>query len=268
MNKYLEKIATTRLVKNLAKGLVTTPVKDLVSGGYIRSAARYAKGMRAGVKSLANEAGADITRITKVKSIQAEGVQSGSGYVTTPSRNGKIHIYHDGGKSAGLPSSMNGPEKQVEHQAGLMHEVFEAQSLRKDLSKGIPDTNLADVSVWKTQRDMTRPGADLKILKDRLRFYSQMASPRIRAVTVKNGMPTGYHQSLEVLGKESNMIRKNPHLHHGIHMSSRKTDGEADYLKKLTGKLYGVDKFTKKDLKKLDTASPTRNDAYQDFHDM
>lgn len=56
----------------------------------------------------------------------------------------------------------------------------------------------------------------------------------------------GLHLSPRVLSRESEMVRKNPHLARRFH-SIRGSSGESAIMKRITGKRYGMDKMTARD---------------------
>jgi hypothetical protein len=268
MNKYLEKIASTRLVRELVKGSVPMSVNSLFRRGALRSPARYAKGMREGVGAIAKKVGADFTAVKRLDTVQGDGIVRSGGYTTVASRDGGIHIYHDKGISSDIHIGESKARKDIAHQSGLMHESFEAEQIRRDLSRGVIDTGAAQLTLKKYKEYALRKGIPEKSLKDTERFLNQAASPASRAVLVKDGKEVARHQSLVVLGKESNMIRTNPYLRvHGL-SKNRMESGEANFISKITGKKYGVDRFTGKDLKKLDKKSPTIVINGSHIHDL
>lgn len=74
--------------------------------------------------------------------------------------------------------------------------------------------------------------------------------------------------SLDVLGRESNLVRANPYMSNSNLKDIRSYTGENRLLKRITGKSYGADKFTGKDLRRLDRAKPSSVEADFDVHQI
>lgn len=90
------------------------------------------------------------------------------------------------------------------------------------------------------------------------------------APITQGGLLMGMHNNLAVLGRESNFLRTNPYSHvtpmkhpqvpkdFGLTLPKlRGMTGEDRLVGRVTGKRFGVDKMTNKDLRKLRKANPT-----------
>lgn len=123
-------------------------------------------------------------------------------------------------KSPGYPIFANPDDIKTVHRLGIKHELHERRYAQR-------------------------------ILKDSgdIEAYGSVA----RGLTETE---TGRHFSLGVLGHESNDLLniKNKKIK-DMHQKSRYLTGETEILKNITGKRYGIDKFTEQDLEKLHKAS-------------
>jgi hypothetical protein len=102
MNKYLEKIALTRLVKRIATVTVMEPLESLVSKGVLRSESRYAEGLAKGNDLINKRTGSEIHRVHPDSFPGKATIHSG-GYSTSATKDGKIQIYHTKGTGTSLP---------------------------------------------------------------------------------------------------------------------------------------------------------------------
>lgn len=265
MNVYLEKVALTRLVKELAKKPASrSTLSSLFDKGVIRSPGQYAEGMRKGNNSLAQKVNATIST-SKPETLFSEVTASSGGYATVANSKGTSNIYHDREQSAF--STGEGPFKNREshqkqfdelmHQAGIRHEVFEARAVKDSLAKG-EGLNLHQrgprKEALKEYSDMSNTPEKTKSQWDR--SMNHLAFPKIQAQLHNNssGQLVGSHMNLSVLGRESELIRKNPYLHRSPLATVRSFTGENKYIQHLTGKKYGADKITGKDISKLTKA--------------
>jgi hypothetical protein len=219
-NKYLEKIASTRLIREIGKGAVnlTKDLKNkLVRTGAMRSGATYIKGMDEGADLLAYKHGVPIRHIgddheyaTVVSSMggvatimhhTADGVLKPHVFIHSPSMN-KLSPF----------------EQKILHR----HEIDEARGATKDISQGKP---LKQVLI---QNDAS-----------------------------KSSGKYGIHNNLGILGRESTNLSKTPHLHpnsgnNRFLRKHRSESGEADTLHGITGNSYGKS-FNTKNINKLNS---------------
>jgi hypothetical protein len=225
-NKYLEKIALNRLVSELAKGNVSTGVEKLVSKGFIRPAATYNKGMALGNKNIAKQIGMKVhTPRTALDRISSN---AGGGYASVIRKNGEVHALHV------KPSqSMFG---QDSHHGLIRHELFEGHDIKRVLN------NPKRVSEIKPEHY-----AEVKAFMGDDYNHKHVTNRRIIKpdVFTNNGQITGMHVTPRVLTRESEMVRKNPHL--GEFKDLRNMTGEDRIVHKITGKRYGMDKMTTRD---------------------
>jgi hypothetical protein len=216
-NKYLEKIASTRLIRELGKGIIplTKDLKNsLVRSGAMRSGQTYIKGMDTGTENIAKKHGIPLHRIDD--SHPMAGAVINMGGAATKAVGGKhptVFIHEKG-----LNKAFNPFEQKVIHR----HELNEAIGMKHDL---------------------VRHGTAEKLV---------MVQPSLH----NNGAPYGQHNNLGVLARESNDIRKLPHLHplsnnNKLLRQVRKDSGEQDTLAGIVGKRYGEQGFTHKDIEKL-----------------
>lgn len=222
-NKYLEKIALTRLVKEIAKGAVKAPVESLVQKGALRSMETYTSGINKGTEALAKRFNATIREPANGAEL-GQVIQFGNA-ATYAHPNGKIDIVHSKPNSfirkfVSPIHSVKGGERinEFNHAIALRHEVYEAQAAREAQKAGEP----LEVN----------------------RFVDS------------SGVLRGAHLSPTVLAREGNLLRATPHAGAGKMKGNRVDSGEAAILNRITGKVSGRDKFMGKDMKKLRKASP------------
>ena len=272
MNKYIEKIATTRLVKELAKGLISKPLHELIHAGSLRSPGIYAKGMKKGNIALAKAHDLTFQKV-KPDTVHNFLASSGGGYATLATKEGKSHIMHvdrkasDIARNANLWSGLqegivgavtkkNKPikgfsrqESELAHQAFIRHEIYEGMAINKMHPKGVGMDEQKRLDMIHAVRSETPH--KLTPALTRLSEYAGVPKSTGKLDHSKWG-PVGNHASLSVLARESNMIRENPYLHKSIMKDHRDASGEAGFISKMTGKKYGADKITAKGFKKLD----------------
>lgn len=225
-NKYLEKIALNRLVSELAKGKVSTEVHELVNKGFIRPAETYSKGMALGNKNIAKQIGMKVhtprTALDKITAI------SGGGYATTVRKNGSMHALHVK------------PEQSMfsrdNHHGMIRHELFEGHDVKRVINDAKRITSIKPEHHAEIKAFM---GDDfnLKHINNR-----KIVKPD---VFTNKGNIIGMHVTPRVLTRESEMVRKNPHL--GDFKDLRGMTGEDSLVHRITGKRYGMDKMTSKD---------------------
>ncbi len=256
MNKYLDKIASSRLIREISKG----SIKDLrdklpifANRGFLRRPSVYSEGMIKGTDE-----------INALNNTVISKSSTGSSYRTSVLKDGKHIIEHPGlgrgteqARKLGLiPKENTYLSDQISklvHQQGLRHEAYESTALRKlhDRYPGYSDQSLGNmISQYKTLIELDPAN---KVLKRDLRYLTnKKVVPLHGEVRTHSGKIIGNHADLSVLGKESNDVLKNPYLQAYGLQKVRRVLGEAKLLEKITGKRYGTDKFTNKDLLKLE----------------
>lgn len=275
MNKYLEKVALNRLVKEIAKGSVSEAPYSLFQKGVLRSPTTYAKGARAANDKLQATLGVNVNR-TREGSLNHLITGQAGGYATVPRRGAGPSVIFSGSSpmigdlNIGAPGVAHAKALHgMQHQAGISHELFEADAVRRRLPK---EPVKARAQRAKTM-EQTTPGIlashgfNQKQVHHISRGLRDMDTPRMGAnIRRSSGEQVGGHMSLDVLGRESNLVRANPYLSKSTLKDIRSYTGEDRLLKNLTGKTYGADKFSGKDLRRLDRAKPSVVEQDFDVH--
>lgn len=285
-NKYLEKIAgfekqaLTRLIKEMIKrkaaGLPVSEAvfHELARRGASRSMLQYARGVKArdnkfmghlgltnkpsgpssttlnSIMDAAHKAGA-IPKDLLPKGMSGNHLHRASGSYDAINRN--IDFYRVPGK-------------------GLMrsHEVHEAEEVNRiGLQKAFDHTR--NITSNEDLRDISKPRIFKKV-EDLMNVKESPSEKRVKKnlsrsidTHVKYPTPIGkgkgaigntggnQHASWAVLGRESNDIRTNPFSKtlSGGYEEARIKGHEAKAIEEITGKRYGIDKFTNKNLDKL-----------------
>lgn len=220
-NRYLEKIAVTKLVKEIANGGVTltNSLKDVLVGkGVLRSGSRYLSGLSEGTEALSKKHGVPVTYINDFHEYTAHVKDhGGAAAVLHPDETGKsipqIFIHEES------LAHMSPFEKHVI----VRHEINEARGAQKDLAKGRPLTQV-----------------------------------RIQNDVEGNSGKSGVHNNLAILGRESTDVSNIPYMRLGnINsrdlLTHRTSSGETDTLKGITGKAYGT-RYNGSDLAKLNAS--------------
>ncbi len=263
MNKYLEKIALhekealRRIVSEIAKGTVTTPLKELVGKGFVKSRAAYAKGMNEGNKAILSKmTGVQVYR-PKTPSDKALSAQGG-GFATVNRHSGRIDVMHEGKKSIAHYILGTRNTHDVYTPAMIRHELFEARDMQHLSKEGLrPSGRRSSIlnSVSDAMRGYKVPESAVReqrvALTHALRHVKPVAFGSFRN---QHGAPVGAHATPRVLSQESEMVRKNPYLSHL--RETRESLGEASIVKDITGKRFGIDKMTGKDHRKAFYTKP------------
>ena len=257
MNKYLEKIALRRIVSEIAKGNVTTPLKTLAQQGFIKSKGTYARGMNEGNKSIA--ASIPNLQVSRAKTpADLQRTAQGGGFVTLMKPDGGIQTMHSGRRAEvhEIPGSKG--LRDVSTPALSRHELFEAADARSlEAKHALRTVRRSDItkSYVGSLKSQGVPDADIKDSRSQVLGFMKNLKVTLPA-TFKDsrGNVVGAHLSPRVLSRESEMIRKNPHLSHI--RDYRESTGEASIVNDITGKRFGVDKMTGKDHHKAFTAKP------------
>lgn len=220
MNKYLEKIAVSRLVKEISLGKVTKSLSDLVSSGILRPEKTYVKGMKAGNKILADKINA---KISKPRGLAAEALaKRGGGYTILPNNKTDSLII----QQFGLPFL---GRKSAIHQMGIRHEIYEGRELRKRM--GSTDTyNLRDLI--KAHQAKTADVGNKYHASEILRGMPAKDIPKLP--------PGKTHLHDRVLLSESIDVSKNPYL--GLLRKIREGNLDAKTVSDITGRPYGQHK--------------------------
>ena len=272
MNQYLEKIALTRLVKQMAIGAVKKTPQELHAAGVLRSAAHYAERTAVGTAKINAKSGVNISGVSKKNTNSKIFAGMGGGYATTVSSKGEITIHHNHGKLSPLTQGLTGDLRELAHQSGLRHEAYEGQAIRKSLdSKADLRTHLITPEVKSAFKDTAgiiagSPRAEISMG----RATERLAAPKHSALMVNDWSgptPKSVHHNMSVLARESNMIRANPYLHASPLARIRRVTGENKYVSRITGKEFGKQRMGKKDFRALDRA-PTEDTAGGIIHHM
>lgn len=215
MNKYLEKVAVTRLVKEIAKGsfnITKGKLDGLVSKGALRSENQYVKGMGQGTDLLSWKHGVRVKHI--------DDSHEYSEYVK--SYGGAAAVMHEGKPTAFIHKDFlqGSPlEKQIQHR----HEIDEGRGALSDIRAG---REFKQVIIQKNGgRDNTLSGAHNNL-----------------AILGRESTNISKVPHLHVGSDNNKFLRK-----------FRDDSGEADTLKGITGKSYGST-YTSKDLTRLNIA--------------
>lgn len=264
MNIYLEKIAATRLAKELAEGNVSVDPLVLAKRKFLRNPEAYEKGMKKGTSNILDSVNADVSKPNPSSGVGEHLTPGSGGYFTSTGKDGKIHVLNAREHSSvhGLnPKSGEPYSRQLDglvHQQNIRHESHEAQAIRRALTEGgkvDPQKTIDYLNHVDMYQD--RYNVDPKKLNPIRRFLKAMQIIVPSAIIHKNGEKVGAHQDLVVLARESNSNRLNPYLKHIGLTPIRKATGEAALIEKITGKRFGVDKMTKTDFRKLEKKEPT-----------
>lgn len=265
MNKYLEKVALTRLVKEIARGSVSATPASLLERGMLRSPSTYSRGARVANDKLQAKLGVNVNKASSKGLTSIIAPQAG-GYASLPRKGENPTVIF--GKSSPLVQDMdigaaNGGHSKalrgMQHQAGISHELFEAEAIkRRSRKEPVRDRSSRSAANYAaTSQALPQAGFSAKDTYHVLRGVKDMDAPRLGAELHHSSYgQVGGHMSLDVLGRESNLVRANPYMAKSPLSNIRSQTGEADYLHKITGKRYGSDRFSGKDLKKLDRAKP------------
>lgn len=257
MNKYLEKVALRRIISEIAKGNVTTPIKTLAQQGFIKSKGVYAKGMNEGNKSIASSIpNLQTSRARTTADLQRTA--QGGGFVTLMKPGGGIQTMHSGRRADihNLPGSEN--MRDVGTPAFNRHELFEAADARAlEAKHALPTVRRSNITKAYVGglKSQGLPDADIK--EGRQQVLGFMKNLKVALPSMfkdSGGNVVGAHLSPRVLSRESEMIRKNPYLKHL--RDHRESSGEASIIGGITGKRFGVDKMTGKDHHRAFTAKP------------
>lgn len=241
MNKYLEKIAVTRIIKEFAKGNISAPVSELARKGFVRSESTYAQGMQDGTFQLAKKLGVNISQKSGKDGIPL--LRSG-GAAAHLSPSGKGHIQysdvmtHDPTKLSGI----------------LRHELEETRVMQK--MHGDKEVAPRSTVLRQAMSHLKEQGHSDKVIQKSRKAYLDGMKGRAHVTPASfqglNG--SGSHASPEVLARESNFVRTNPYLS-GV-KADRDRTGESGLVERLTGKRYGVDKMTGRDFNTAHIAAP------------
>ena len=225
MNKYLIKIAGNRLIKEIMKAPGKFDVKGLTEKGFVRGMDQYAEGLGKGNASLAKQHGTSIKIVDhnspmqqKVELLQSGGYRFSSGFFGkgVEARN------HDTFRSRALSPLHRAFEgdahNNLTHQMGVRHEVHEARDAKELMPRGM--------------------------------FGGENPNHKNVGYMARDGKLVGNHMSPGVLMRESNDYRHIPHDPKDIFSKFRRESGEANTLHRLSGKEYGKDVFTNKDIRK------------------
>jgi hypothetical protein len=235
-NKYLEKIALRRIISEIAKGTVKTPLKDLASKGFVKLEKVYSKGMAEGNRNIAKNINAHIGTARSNTPVRKLLSDMGGGYAGFLDKKNKVQVIRKA-----LPRN----KQNNIHQGFTRHELFEGMDMRavsgnnaRVTPKPLKGTDQYNTAV--TLASMEIPGGKRAAVK----LIDDVRTPKPDVFLSGDNM-VGAHMTPRVLTRESEMARKNPYLKKITEI--RNLTGEASYVKKLTGKKFGVDKMNSKD---------------------
>ena len=251
-NKYLEKIALNRTVKNLIEGKLGEASKKLIfNSGVLRSERTYAKGIREGNRYLskihgvvhsAAGGGFDKPHLTAVAAL-------GGGASSIPLKDGRVLSTH----LKTIPHTTPSFKENL-----IRHEIHEGREVRKLKTLGRPEMSEKTVAgPIDAAKEIAYSEESRKKLDSLKKSIGTMPKPTL-IVGPDSGL-RGSHASLAVLGRESNDLRVNPYSHQLKDI--RQSTGEAGLISRITNKRFGVDRLSNKDLHKLRTA-PTNFSQY------
>lgn len=293
-NRYLEKIALTRVVKELAKGTLgeygsakaMKSVHDLMQAGAIRSPKVYTQGMRVGNQEIAKKTGQFIN---KARPGTARGVlaQAGGGAASStqqvrgkntpiaiipqgPQPGQSKHLMYsveDSSLKPGQETNLSGAAGKVHNELSVRHEVIEGKyGAKRPLKQNSPET-MEEIRRG-LEEFSTPPRISSRMLAQNTHIPAELAKMYSPKVMVRGkvypGQVVGSHHSPGVLGQESEVVRKNPYLSAlpSRIVDHRRNQGEGDFLQHITGKTYGREKYTGKDIRKLERAKPDATSAH------
>lgn len=246
MNKYLEKIALRRIVSEIAKGNVTRPLRQLVRDGFVKSEKAYAQGMARGNSNLAKETGAIVRKPKNTNERMLSSV--GGGYVTVADKKAPLVIHNR--KVANTDAN--------HHEGFIRHELFEAKDVKDLPTRGVHKLSREEKQgLVSATSNIIGEGPAKRLLR-----RTGYRRPDVFA-DISHGV-SGSHMSPRVLARESNMVRENPHLQ-GM-KDFRHVSGEAEYVTHVTGKRYGEQKMTGKDLEKAKNATGMTEDQKKAYN--
>lgn len=233
-NKYLEKAALRRAITELAKGTISKPLSTLSRMGVIKPADIYAKGMARGNANIVKSFGAEIRHPRN----SAERILTdlGGGYSTSIGHTGTTAtVFHKHNKYLTMASTPNG------HHGMIRHELFEASDGKRVFNHA--DRQVSSEAAAGAKEALTFAGAKPKHIDN---HFSKHRLLKPDVFTTNNEI-VGSHLSPQVLARESEMVRKNPYL--AKLREHRNTSGEADTIKRITGKEFGREKMTGTDFR-------------------
>ena len=270
----LEKVALRKIVEQIAKGNVKKHLLDLAEQGFIKSPKVYAEGMKRGNAVLSKQFQAPISRSAAGRDNHMTSTLNASGGAALLTHKTGPKIHHAVGKKS--PLSINFlPDTPYSKQlnninasAAIRHELHEANEARHLVGQGKWKRVSKQESIAGLKKRLSSIGVHEVPHLDK-------HVPRIESNSLKLDAPPivdrdlgviGNHLSTRVLGRESEDVRKNPYLRISP-MARLRGYGEADLIHKLTGKRYGQDKMTGKDLKKLHNAPVSVDQAGNKYID-
>lgn len=239
-NKYLEKIALRRIVSEFAKGTISTPLTSLVGKGFIKPEEKYLKGMIQGNSNISKQIG--VKSIPAKTDFAKKMSAMGGGHVTYMDKNRNIRVRHQAYKN-----------DDIGREAFKRHEYFEVM----DMKQAIKNPQRQNIVSKENADHIIKFFGNKHIGKNVANFKTPKPD-----LFLNNGQLVGSHMSPRVLTRESEMVRRNPHLVQGM-SKMRGFTGENKFIEKITGKRYGQDKMTSKDHRKAFAMSETnKGSAY------
>ena len=233
-NKYLVKIASTRLLRELAKTPGKFNVKDLTRNGYIRSVDRYAEGIHKGNTLIAHKNNAVIEKVDPLDKETFSKTWDYGGH-----RFSSL-LKRDAAGNISATSKIDHVKPSIFSKMFLpFHSIFSRKST----------TNLRHAFGNRHEAHEIREVTKDWVPKSTLAYNSGNAIPTFTGTTSTKGVITGKHANLSVLMRESTDLNKIPHKDLlGKMVKLRGKTGESAILERITGKPYGS-VFNQRDIK-------------------
>jgi hypothetical protein len=250
MNKYLEKIASTRLIREIAKNPGKFNVSKLTRQGYIRTPETYIQRIHEGTEAIASKHHATLHEPVNQEEFVRTLFAGGHRFDSV--------AHHHPTEVASITSKITHLEPNIVARLfSPLQRVFSSKN-RSKLVHAVGNRHEAH-----EVKEMSRQWLDR--VKNSVQTGGPM--PQNMGNVSRKGRPTGEHANLSVLMRESNDIRKIPHqnLLSSLHKARSKT-GESELLKRITGKGYG-EHFTPADIRKGVSARPTLRIGDKWYHE-
>lgn len=251
----LLKTASARWVKELG-GLSDEAVELLKRRGVPRSLEQIVDGMNEGTENILARSNASFA-----PSGPTAKALSGGGYATET----ELPLPSSYGNEPRSVIRTMDPDNPVQRFKSPLHTTFsgkDTRSLRDALGKRHEAYEAAAANngqvmqglVVRRPSEKTRAGADFIAGKLHSRKAKTLAN-----ILHEAKRPVGTHNSLNVLGREANDVQRLDRVYPGTSrfVKTRKSTGESGLLERLTGKQYGKDQFSSKDLSRLTKAKGT-----------
>ena len=243
MNKYLEKVASTRLIREIIKNpsmFTAKQIKKLTNLGSIRPVKAYYEGLAKGNLSIAKRHNTLIQEPTDKESFAKTLFSGGHRFDTTVFGKPNGDLYSSGTITHLDPN----PLTRI---LSPLHKLFSSKD-RSNLVHSFANRHEA--------HEVSEMSTDF-VNRVRHSVIKGTSIPSLNGLISKNGKTVGEHANIAVLMRESNEFSKIPHKNLLDKIEKmRHSTGESDLLKKLTNKPYGS-RFNSRDLKTARGTIPT-----------